>query len=39
MRMDEERKNAGLKLNIQKSKIMASGATISWIIEREKKKQ
>ena len=36
MRVKEESKKAGLKLNIQKTKIMASGATTSWQIEREK---
>ena len=36
MRMTKERKNAGLKLNIQKTKMMASGAIISWLIEKEK---
>ena len=39
VKVKEVSEKAGLKLNIQKSKIMASGATISWIIEREKKKQ
>ena len=33
MRVKEDRKKAGLKLNIQKTKIMASGAIISWQIE------
>ena len=36
MRMNEERKNAGLKLNIQKTKIRVPSAIISWQIEREK---
>ena len=36
MRMNEERKNAGLKLNIQKTKTRVPGAIISWQIEREK---
>ena len=36
MRVKEESKKAGLKLNIQKTKIMASGAITSWQIEREK---
>ena len=36
MRMEEESKNADLKLNIQKTKIMASGFITSWQIEREK---
>ena len=30
MRMKEESENAGLKLNIQKNKIMASGPITSW---------
>ena len=33
MRVKEDSKKAGLKLNIQKTKIMASGAIISWQIE------
>ena len=37
-RMKEESEKAGLKLNIQKSKIMASGSIISWLTEREKVK-
>ena len=36
MRVNEKREKAGLKLNIQKTKIMASGPIISWQIEREK---
>ena len=37
MRVKEERvKKAGLKLNIQKMKIMTSGPINSWQIEREK---
>ena len=36
MRVKEESEKAGLKLNIQKTKIMASGPIISWQIEREK---
>ena len=36
MRVKEENENAGLKLNIQKTKIMASGPITSWQIEREK---
>ena len=36
MRMKQESKRAGLKLNIQKTKIMASGPTNSWQIEGEK---
>jgi len=34
----EETKKTGLKLNIQKTKIMAYGAIISWQIEGEKVK-
>ena len=30
MKVKEESEKAGLKLNIQKTKIMASGPTISW---------
>ena len=33
MRVKEESDNAGLKLNIQKAKIMASGPIISWQID------
>ena len=36
MRLKEETKNAGLKLNIQKTKIMSSGPITSWQIETEK---
>ena len=36
MSVKEESKKAALKLNIQKSKIMASGPITSWQIEREK---
>ena len=36
MRVKEESEKAGLKLNIQKTKIMASGPIISWQIDREK---
>ena len=36
MRMKEESEKVGLTLNIQKTKIMASGPTTSWIIEGEK---
>ena len=32
----EESEKAGLKLNIQKTKIIASGPITSWQIEREK---
>ena len=35
MKVKEERENAGLKLNIQKTKIMASGPIISWQIDGE----
>ena len=38
MRVKEEHKKAGLKLNLQKVKIMASGPITSWQIEREKGK-
>ena len=33
MKVKEERKKAGLKLNIQKTKIMASGPITSWQID------
>ena len=36
MRVKEESEISGLKLNIQKTKIMASGHIISWQIDREK---
>ena len=36
MRVKEESKKSDLKLNIQKTKIMASGAITSWQTEREK---
>ena len=36
MRMDEESERAGLKLNIKKTKIMASGPITSWQTEGEK---
>ena len=35
MRVKEESERAGLKLNIKKTKIMASGPMISWQIEGE----
>ena len=35
MKVKEESKNAGLKLNIQKTKIMASGPITSWEINGE----
>ena len=36
MKWKEEREKAGLKLNIQKLKIMTSGPLTSWQIEGEK---
>ena len=36
MKVKEESEKVGLKLNIQKTKIMASGRITSWQIEREK---
>ena len=36
MKVKEESEKAGLKLNIQKTKIMVSGPITSWQIEREK---
>ena len=35
MKIKEEREKAGLKLNIQKTKIMASGPITSWQIDKE----
>ena len=35
MKVKDESKNTGLKFNIQKTKIMASGPTISWQIDGE----
>ena len=35
MKVKEEREKAGLKLNIQKTKITASGPITSWQIDRE----
>ena len=35
MKVKEEREKAGLKLNIQKTKIMASGPITSWQIDEE----
>ena len=35
MNVKEESKNVGLKLNIQKTKIMASGPITSWQIDGE----
>ena len=39
MRVKEESKKAGLKLNIQKMKIMASGPITSWEIDGKQWKQ
>ena len=36
MKLKEESEKAGLKLNIQKTNIMASGSITSWQIEGEK---
>ena len=36
MKVKEEREKVGLKLNIQKTKIMASGAITSWEIDGER---
>ena len=36
MKVKQESEKAGLKLNIQKTKIMASGPITSWQIDREK---
>ena len=35
MRVKEEHEKGGLKLNIQKTKVMASGPITSWQIDRE----
>ena len=35
MKVKEENENVGLKLNIQKTKIMASGPITSWEVYRE----
>ena len=35
MKVKEEREKAGLKLNIQKAKIMASGSITSWQIDEK----
>ena len=35
MKVKEERENVGLKLNIQKTKIMVSGPITSWQIDGE----
>ena len=39
MKVKEESEKVGLKLNIQKTKIMASGPITSWQIDGEKWKQ
>ena len=39
MKVKEESEKVGLKLNIQKTKIMASSPTTSWQIDGETKKQ
>ena len=39
MKVKEESEIAGLKLNIQKTKIVASDSITSWQIDREKWKQ
>ena len=39
MKVKEESEKAGLKLNIQKTKIMASGPITLWLIERETMKR
>ena len=39
MNMKEESEKFGLKLNIQRTKIMASGPISSWQIDRETMKQ
>ena len=39
MKMKEESEKAGLKLNIQKTKITAPGSIISWQRDREKVEQ
>ena len=36
MKVEEESEKAGLKLNIQKTKIMASGSITSWQVDGEK---
>ena len=36
MKVNEKSENAGLKLNIQKTKIMVSGPIISWQIDGER---
>ena len=39
MKVKEESEKVGLKLNIQKTKTMASGPITSWQIDRETRKQ
>ena len=39
MKMKEDSDKGGLKLNIQKTKIMASGLIISWLIDGERMEQ
>ena len=39
MKVKEEREKAGLKLNIQKAKTMASSPIISWQMDGKKMKQ
>ena len=39
MKLKEESEKAGIKLNIQKTKIMASSPIIAWQIHGEKWKQ
>ena len=39
MKVKEESENVGLKLNIQKTKIMASGPITSWEIDGKQGKQ
>ena len=39
MKVKEESEKAGLKLNIQKTKLMASGPVTSWQIDEKKWKQ
>ena len=39
LKVKEESENAGLKLNIQRTKIMASGPIISWQIDGKQWKQ
>ena len=39
MKVKEESENVGLKLNIQKTRIMASGPITSWQIDGKQQKQ